>query len=65
MRTPTSLNTLDLLDVRGMTANAMLAKLEENFPPTNPTPEDTMEKIMYRSGQRSVVEWVINYMEEN
>jgi hypothetical protein len=47
-----------------MTANAMLAKLEEIFPPTNPTPEDTMEKIMYRSGQRSVVEWVIKYMEE-
>ena len=65
MQTPTSLNTLDLLDVRGMTANAMLAKLEETFPPTNPTPEDTMEKIMYRSGHRSVVEWVISYMEEN
>ena len=65
MQTKTSLNTLDLLDVRGMTANAMLAKLEETFPPTNPTPEDTMEKIMYRSGQRSVVEWVISYMEEN
>ena len=61
----TSPNTLSLLDVRGMTANAMLTKLEETFPPTNPTPEDTMEKIMYRSGQRSVVEWVINYMEEN
>jgi len=65
MQTPTSLNTLNLLDVRGMTANAMLAKLEETFPPTNPTPEDTMEKIMYRSGQRSVVEWVIQYMEDN
>jgi hypothetical protein len=65
MQTQTSLNTLDLLDVRGMTANAMLAKLDETFPPTNPTPEDTMEKIMYRSGQRSVVEWVIQYMEEN
>ena len=65
MQTPTSLNTLNLLDVKGMTANAMLAKLEETFPPTNPTPEDTMEKIMYRSGQRSVVEWVIQYMEEN
>jgi hypothetical protein len=65
MQTKTSLNTLDLLDLKGMTATAMLAKLEETFPPTNPTPEDTMEKIMYRSGQRSVVEWVINYMEEN
>ena len=65
MQTPTSLNTLNLLDVKGMTASAMLSKLEEIFPPTNPTPEDTMEKIMYRSGQRSVVEWVIQYMEEN
>ena len=36
---------LNLLDVRGMTANAMLAKLEESFPPTNPTPEDSMEKL--------------------
>jgi hypothetical protein len=54
----------ELLSVKGMTATAMLAKLEETFPPINPTPEDTMEKIMYRSGQRSVVEWVINYMEE-
>jgi hypothetical protein len=61
MQTLTSLNTLD---IKGMTATAMLAKLDETFPPTNPTPEDTMEKIMYRSGQRSVVEWVINYMEE-
>ena len=55
----------ELLSVKGMTATAMLAKLEETFPPTNPTPEDTMEKIMYRSGQRSVVEWVIQYMEDN
>ena len=54
---------LDLLEVKGMTANAMLQQLDQNFPPTNPTPEDSMEKIMYRSGQRSVVEWVIKYME--
>ena len=65
MSTSPNMPDLNLLDVRGMTANAMLAKLEETFPPANPTPEDTMEKIMYRSGQRSVVEWVVNYMEEN
>ena len=65
MSTSPNMPDLNLLDVRGMTANAMLVLLEETFPPSNPTPEDTMEKIMYRSGQRSVVEWVINYMEEN
>ena len=58
-------NTPDLLEVRGMTANVMISLLDQNFPPTNPTPEDSMEKIMYRSGQRSVVEWVIQYMEDN
>ena len=55
----------ELLSVKGMTATAMLAKLEETFPPTNPTPEDTMEKIMYRSGQRSVVEWIKNQLDES
>ena len=65
MSTSPNMPDLNLLDVRGMTANAMLAKLEETFPPTNPTPDDTMQKIMYRSGQRSVVEWVIQYMEDN
>ena len=65
MSTSPNMPNLNLLDIRGMTANAMLAKLEETFPLTNPTPEDSMEKIMYRSGQRSVVEWVIQYMEED
>jgi hypothetical protein len=48
-----------------MQSRGLVHALEESFPPTNPNPEDTMEKIMFRSGQRSVVEWVINYMEEN
>ena len=46
-----------------MQANALIVELEATFPPTNPTPDDTMEKIMYRSGQRSVVEWIIQSME--
>ncbi len=61
----TSPLTLDLLEVKGMQANTLLQELETIFPPTNPNPEDTMEKIMYRSGQRSVVEWITNYMEAN
>jgi len=60
----TSHNTLSLLETKGVAANAMLQQLEQIFPPINPTPDDQMEKIMYRSGQRSVVEWIIKYMEE-
>ena len=56
---------ISLLELKGIQANVMVSKLNEVFPPTNPTPEDSMEKIMYRSGQRDVVEWVTKYMEEN
>ena len=56
-------NSMNLLEARGMQATAMLTALQETFPPVNPTPDDTLEKIMYRSGQRSVVEWLIDYME--
>jgi hypothetical protein len=47
-----------------MAATAMLTQLEQNFPPTNPTPSSTMESIMYQAGQRSVVEWIKQYMEK-
>ena len=54
MQTPISLNTLNL----GLTADTMLAILEENFRHFDATPNDSMETIMYRSGQRSVVEYI-------
>jgi hypothetical protein len=53
-----------MLEVTGMNLRSILAQLEDVFPPTNPTPEMTMEQIMYRSGQRSVVEWIQSKMEE-
>ena len=57
--------SLSMLETLGMQSRGLAHQLEERFPPINPTPEDTMEKIMYRSGQRSVVEWITQYMEEN
>jgi len=50
--------------ITGPNINYILNELEENFPPTTPTPEDSMQKIMYRSGQRSVVEWIVHRMDE-
>lgn len=55
----------NMLEVFGMEARAVLAQMEERFPPLTPSPEDTIEKIMYRSGQRSVVEWLVNRLEDN
>ena len=56
-------NTLTLLETKGVALNTLLQQLEETFPPVNPTPSDELPLIMYRSGQRSVVEWIINNME--
>jgi hypothetical protein len=55
--------SLNMLEVFGMEAKAVLQQMEERFPPVNPSPEDSIEKIMYRSGQRSVVEWLVDKLE--
>ncbi len=54
-----------MLETLGMETHAIVKELETNFPPINPTPGESIDKIMYRSGQRSVVEWLVNRMESN
>ena len=41
-----------------MELSSVLSQLDEIFPPVNPTPTDDYTLIMYRAGQRSVVEWI-------
>mgnify|MGYP001484595365 CR=1 FL=1 len=59
------MQNISMLEAMGVEHHAMAKVLEENFPPITPTPDDSIEKIMYRSGQRSVVEWLINRIENN
>jgi hypothetical protein len=56
MQIQTSHNTLNL----GLTVEKLLAEMEDSFPPFLPQPSDPQNLIMYKSGQRSVVEWVSN-----
>ena len=56
---------LSTLETLGMEHRALVNELEDTFPPITPSPEDTIEKIMYRSGQRSVVEWLLNRLENS
>ena len=49
-------NTLE--SILGPNLEQILSELEEIYPATTPTPEDSLERIMYRSGQRSVVDWI-------
>jgi hypothetical protein len=54
-----------MLETVGMQARGLAQQLEERFPPINPGPADPYEYIMYRAGQRSVVEWIVQYLDEN
>ena len=56
-------STLNLLETKGIQANAVIEQLEQIFPPVNPAPTDDLATIMYRAGQRSVVEWIIENMD--
>ncbi|OUX86027.1 MAG: hypothetical protein CBC03_12275 [Pseudoalteromonas sp. TMED43] len=56
--------SLNTLETYGMTVRALLAQAEETFPPVNPGPCDTIETIMYRSGQRSVINWITQRLKE-
>lgn len=50
----TSPNTLSF----GLTVERLLEELEDRFPLTNPSPDTSINTIMYQSGQRSVVDWI-------
>ena len=47
-----------MLETLGLESKSIIKELDEIFPPINPSPDDDLSTIMYRSGQRSVVEWI-------
>jgi hypothetical protein len=59
----TSHNMLNTLEVLGLQATSILEEMEDLFPPITPSPSDSISTIMYRSGQRSVVEWLQQRLE--
>ena len=36
----------------------LVAELEDRFRLTNPSPDTSIQTIMYQAGQRSVVDWI-------
>ncbi len=54
-----------MLETAGLQLQTILNELEETFPPVNPHPDDSHSQIMYRSGQRSVVEWIVNRISDD
>mgnify|MGYP003108690171 FL=1 len=47
----------------GPNIESILLEMDEKFPPTNPHPKEELASIMYKAGQRSVVEWYKNRIE--
>ena len=60
----TSPNMLNLLETVGLHSQQVIQSLDETFPPVNPTPDMPIEQIMYRAGQRHVIEWIKQQMEQ-
>ena len=48
----------------GPTPESILLEMEDKFPPINPHPKEELSSIMYKAGQRSVVEWLRDKLEE-
>lgn len=42
----------------------LVEKLDQVYPQITPSPSESIEQIMYRSGQRSVVDYLLNLIEE-
>lgn len=43
----------------------ILKEMEETFPLMNPHPVESLQSIMYKAGQRSVVDWLSKRIQEN
>ena len=55
-------NTLEPL--LGPNLESLVGEMEEKFPGVTPHPKEELSSIMYKAGQRSVVEWFQNRLEE-
>ena len=62
MQIQTSPNTLE--PILGPNPQSLLAEMEERFPHVNPHPKEELPSIMYKAGQRSVVEWYKNRLDD-
>lgn len=55
---------LDLELAIGLTPKKLLAEMNEHFPDQAPQIGESYEQMLIRAGQRSVVQWMIDRLEE-
>ena len=49
----------------GPNLESIRLEMEEKFPPVNPHPKEEISAIMYKAGQRSVIEWLNTRLQED
>jgi hypothetical protein len=49
---------LSLQDVTELSTDSLLTELESTFPEESPNRTEALEDLMWRGGQRSVVNWI-------
>ena len=59
-----TLSTADVFD-GDSAVKKIIENLNEIYPALTPSPQDDLALIMYRAGQRSVVEYLNNLIEDN
>jgi len=62
MQIQTSRSTLE--PILGPNPESLLLEMEEKFPPLNPHPKEELASIMFKAGQRSVIEWYTDRINE-
>lgn len=50
--------------ILGPNLHAIQQEMEEVFPPLSVTIDQPIQSIMFRAGQRSVVDWLVNRIKE-
>lgn len=49
---------LSLQEATGLSTDSLLAELEDYFPEESPGRTESLEDLMWRGGQRNVVNWI-------
>lgn len=55
----------DIFQGNNAAIDSLISDLENIYPPYQATPNDSIAHIMYRSGQRSVIEYLLSLKKDN
>ena len=61
---PGNVPDMDLQEVQGLPTDSLIDELDETFPEESPSRTESIEDLMWRGGQRNVVNWIKQRIED-